>query len=164
MSSHTRARVVRGVIGVTGGAAGVALLLAFRTPQQPSGSALSLPGTTSSPSGSADAATAAPPATTASASPNPQYHDGSYTGQDAPNQYGDVQVEVVVSGGRISDVKVLQLPSDRARSEEISQIAGPMLHDEALQAQSAQIDIVSGATFTSESYAESLQSALDQAH
>jgi uncharacterized protein with FMN-binding domain len=89
--------------------------------------------------------------------------DGQYTGQDVPNQYGDVQVQVTISSGRITDVQPVALPSDRQRSAEISQYAGPILHDEALQAQSAQIDAISGATYTSQSYAGSLQSALDQA-
>jgi uncharacterized protein with FMN-binding domain len=79
-------------------------------------------------------------------------------------RYGDVQVRVIVRGGRIADVQALTLPSDRQRSAEISQQAGPMLHDEAVQAQSAQIDTLGGATYTSEGYAQSLQSALDKAH
>jgi uncharacterized protein with FMN-binding domain len=81
-----------------------------------------------------------------------------------PNQFGDVQVRVVITNGHITDVQALQLPSDRAQSAYISQVAGPMLRSEALQAQSAHIDIISGATYTSESYAQSLESALQQAH
>jgi len=89
--------------------------------------------------------------------------DGSFTGQDFPNFYGDVQVQVIVSGGRITDVKALQYPTDRPQSAYISSVAIPYLHDEVLKAQSAQIDIISGATFTSESYAQSVQSALARA-
>ncbi len=84
-------------------------------------------------------------------------------GQDVPNQYGDVQVQVTIQGGKIVDVAPLQLPFDRQRSAYISQVAGPMLRTEVLQAQSANIDIISGATYTSQSYAQSVQSALDQA-
>ena len=80
-----------------------------------------------------------------------------------PNQFGDVQVQVTFSGRKITDVKALQLPSDRARSAQISNFAAPYLRTEALQAQSAQIDLISGATYTSESYAQSLQSAIDKA-
>ncbi len=76
-------------------------------------------------------------------------------------QFGDIQVEVDTSAGRITDVISLQLPNDRRRSAEISNYVEPILHDEAIRAQSAQIDIVSGATYTSEAYAESLQAALD---
>jgi len=80
------------------------------------------------------------------------------------NRYGNVQVAVVLDGSRITDVKALQMPFDRARSADISSQVAPMLHDEVLQAQSAQIDTIGGATYTSDSYARSLQSALDKAH
>ncbi len=102
----------------------------------------------------------APPGTSA-----PPTSNGvrSVDGDVVSNQYGDVQVRITVSGKQITDVQALQMPSDRPRSAYISQQAEPLLHEEALQAQSAQIDIVSGATFTSESYAQSLQSALDRA-
>ena len=77
-------------------------------------------------------------------------------------RYGPVQVELVVADGKISDVVALQLPTGR-RSGQISQVAAPILHDEALQAQSAKIDLVSGATYTSDAYTQSLQAAIDQA-
>jgi uncharacterized protein with FMN-binding domain len=88
---------------------------------------------------------------------------GSYTGQAVDAFYGLVQVRVTVSNGRITDVQPLQLPNDRARSAYISQVAGPMLRTEALQAQNARVDIISGATYTSDAYAQSLESALQQA-
>jgi FMN-binding domain len=88
----------------------------------------------------------------------------TFTGQDVPNRFGDVQVQIVITSGRITDVKALQLPFDRAQSAYISQVAGPMLRNEALQAQSARIDVISGATYTSQSYAQSLETALQQAH
>jgi uncharacterized protein with FMN-binding domain len=84
-------------------------------------------------------------------------------GDPSDNQYGTVQVEVTLQGGRITGITELQMPQDRQHSAEISQAAAPILEQEVLQAQSAQIDIVSGATFTSQSYAQSLQSALDKA-
>ena len=71
---------------------------------------------------------------------------------------------MVISNGRITDVQAVQLPSDRAESAYISQQVGPWLRSEALQAQSANIDVISGATYTSESYILSLESALQQAH
>lgn len=79
------------------------------------------------------------------------------------NRYGDVQVRVTLRGKQIVDVQALTLPSDRSRSREISQYAGPRLRAEVLQAQSAQIDLISGASYTSDSYAQSLQGALDRA-
>ena len=84
------------------------------------------------------------------------------TGDPFDNRYGTVQVQVTLQGNTITDVALLQMPDSHQRSVEISQQAEPLLLQEALQAQSAQIDIVSGATYTSQSYAQSLQSALDK--
>ena len=146
---------IRAALALAMAVAGVVLLVSFKTPN--------IPAATPPPS-SAVAAGSGPTPDAATPAPGAQYRDGSYTGDDMQNPYGDVQVKAVISGGRITDVVAVQLPSDRARSAEISQAAGPMLHDEALQAQSAQIDLLSGATFTSDGYQRSLQSALDQAH
>lgn len=82
-------------------------------------------------------------------------------GADVPNQYGDVQVQVTAAGGRIIRVAALRLPSG-GTSQQISSFAGPSLAQQALAAQSASIDGVSGATYTSQSYRTSLQSAIDQ--
>jgi ferredoxin-NADP reductase/uncharacterized protein with FMN-binding domain len=114
-------------------------------------------------------ASAPPPSGSASTAPSGASSSASSSatrsidGDVVSNQYGDVQVRITVSGNQVTDIQALQMPSDRARSAEISQQAEPLLRQEALQAKSAQIDIVSGATFTSESYAQSLQSALDRA-
>ena len=145
--------------------AGLWLVFSFKTPDisrpPASLSVIPSPAPASSPAASpaSDAGSASP-----SPSPSPNgLRDGQFTGDDAPNRYGDVQVKVTISGGRIKDVQAVQLPFDRPRSAEISQQAGPLLHDEAIQSQSAQIDTLSGATYTSDSYAQSLQSALDKA-
>jgi len=84
------------------------------------------------------------------------------TGQGVETGYGVVQVSITVDGTTITDVQAVALPYDRQRSQEISNAVAPMLRQEALTAQSAQIDLISGATYTSEGYAMSLQSALDQ--
>ena len=78
--------------------------------------------------------------------------------------YGDVQVSVVTVGHRITDVRALRLTDANGHSRRISADAAPILRREALTAQSASIDAVSGATYTSEGYKQSLQAALDQAH
>ena len=78
-------------------------------------------------------------------------------------EYGDVQVRVTLQGKKLVDVQALKLPNDRSRSVRISQQAGPLLRNEALQAQSANIDLLSGASYTSQGYARSLQGALDKA-
>lgn len=78
-------------------------------------------------------------------------------------RYGPVQVAVVVADGILVDIVALQLPSDDRESEQISELVAPQLEEMALAAQSAEIDVVSGATFTSRAYAASLQGALDSA-
>jgi uncharacterized protein with FMN-binding domain len=90
------------------------------------------------------------------------YKDGTATGAVISTRYGDVQVEVTISGGAIADVTALQLPNGDRRSQNIASASEPVLREEALTAQSANIDLLSGATYTSEAYAQSLQSALDQ--
>lgn len=103
------------------------------------------------------------PSTGAQPSPSTTIGDQTVEGDAVPTKYGDVQVRIIVTGGRVVDVQPVQLPSDRPRSQSISSDAGPQLRDEALRAQSAHIDTVSGATYTSGGYAQSLQSALDRA-
>jgi uncharacterized protein with FMN-binding domain len=78
--------------------------------------------------------------------------------------FGPVQVRVSFAGGRITDVQAIQTPSEHMRSVAINQYATPILHQEVLTAQSANVDLVSGATWTSEAYIQSLQSAIDQAN
>lgn len=89
--------------------------------------------------------------------------DGVYTGAATPTRYGTVQVQVTVQGGRISDVSVPQYPQGGGRTQAINSRAIPQLVAETTSAQSATIDMVSGATYTSDGYLASLQSALDQA-
>jgi len=91
------------------------------------------------------------------------YKDGEYAGPVTDAYYGLVQVKAVIQQGKIADVQFLQYPNDRGTSIRINNIAMPYLITEAIQAQSAQVDIISGATLTSEAFAESLQSALDTA-
>ena len=95
--------------------------------------------------------------------PAGQYIDGTYTGNAADAYYGIVQVKAVVSGGKLTDVQFLQYPNDRSTSIEINSQAMPLLTEEAIRAQSANVDIVSGATDTSTAFIQSLGSALAQA-
>lgn len=85
------------------------------------------------------------------------------TGRTAQTQWGPVQVQVSVSGSKINGVAVLQHPDTNSRDTQINDYALPILVDETMSAQSANIDMVSGATYTSVGYQQSLQSALDQA-
>jgi uncharacterized protein with FMN-binding domain len=95
--------------------------------------------------------------------PQGRYKNGTYTGGVADAFYGNVQVQVTISGGSIIDVQFLQYPNDRSTSIMINSQAMPYLKQEAIQAQSAQVDGVSGATATSGAFIQSLQSALQQA-
>ena len=156
---------------------GLVLLLSFKTPEasgiasssrtnqavvdQPVGGK-SQSGTSTSQSGSSGTSRGTGKTATGAQSTS-GYADGTYTGQDVSMRYGDVQVQVTISGGAVTDVTALQLPDGDGHSSRISSIVEPMLRSEALQAQTASIDLISGATYTSGAYKQSLQSALDTA-
>jgi uncharacterized protein with FMN-binding domain len=91
------------------------------------------------------------------------YQDGSYTGSVENAFYGNVQVSVVISGGKIVSVNFVQYPDDNQTSIGINQQAIPALQHEAIASQSSHVDIVSGATFTSQAFAQSLATALARA-
>lgn len=88
----------------------------------------------------------------------------TYAGQAVSTRYGDVQVQIAVQNGKITDVTALHLTDAERRSQMISATAAPILRSEVLQAQSANVQTVSGATITSDAYLQSLQAALDAAH
>ncbi|MER5788358.1 FMN-binding protein [Streptomyces sp. NPDC001980] len=121
-----------------------------------------------------DSAAQAPaPSSSASASPGATGDSGksgssstgtkTVTGDTVQTRWGPVQVKVTIKNGKITDVTAVQYPTDNPRDQEINDYALPQLRSEALAAQSASIDTVSGATYTSEGYQQSLQSALDSA-
>ncbi|MFF4812240.1 FMN-binding protein [Micromonospora chersina] len=89
---------------------------------------------------------------------------GTATGSVAQTRWGPVQVRITVSNGKITDVTAVRVPDGNHRDQEINDYAVPILRQEALAAQDARIDTVSGATVTSDGYRESLQSAIDAAH
>ena len=91
------------------------------------------------------------------------YKDGTYTGPRVDVYYGIVEVQVSVQKGKIANVNFLQFPNDRNTSVRINSIAMPYLQQEAIQAQSAQVNIISGATLTSEGFMMSLDAALKSA-
>ncbi|MGR2753081.1 FMN-binding protein [Agromyces arachidis] len=99
----------------------------------------------------------------ASASASTGDAGGTFTGPSVSTRFGDVQVSVTVAGGTIQDVTALRLTDHDGRSVQISNRAAPILRSEVLQAQSASVSMVGGATYTSRAYLESLQAALDQA-
>lgn len=90
--------------------------------------------------------------------------DGTYTGDAAATRYGNVQVQITVSGGQITAAEAIDYPNNDRHDQQINAYAIPILNSEAVAAQSANIDAVSGATVTSDGYITSLQSAIDAAH
>lgn len=89
-----------------------------------------------------------------------QYADGTYTGEPVDAFYGIVQVEAIIEDGKLANIKFLQSPKDRNTSLIINGEAMPVLIQQAIAVQSAQVDTASGATFTSEAFRQSLASAL----
>ncbi len=156
--------------------AGLAALLSFKThslaaTDPVAGPAASTPaasGTAQSMT-SGTAASSASPAATRKASVAPkasastQAAPRTVTGEAASTPYGPMQVQVTLAGTRITNITVVQQTNEGARSDQIDAAAIPKLTSEALAAQSARIDTVSGASYTSSGYIQSLQSALDQA-
>jgi uncharacterized protein with FMN-binding domain len=168
----------RVIFAVTSTVVGLVALLSFKSQNHvtvggglPSASisgGSSTTGAAANPSSAAGSrSSASTPSPTASASPAAPKTSTSapktYDGTAIQTRYGTVQVQITVAAGKITNAAFLQLTSDDGRSAEINSQAGPMLLQETLSAQSSSIDTISGATFTSEGYLQSLQSALDQA-
>ncbi|MEO6942314.1 MAG: FMN-binding protein [Terrimesophilobacter sp.] len=106
------------------------------------------------------ATTLAPSATPSAAASSSA--ERTITGSSVDTPYGSVQVAITVSGKSISEVSAVHLTDQGGRSVQISNYAAPILRGEVLQSQTAKVNMVSGATYTSEAYLSSLQSALDQ--
>ncbi|MCC9306371.1 FMN-binding protein [Kitasatospora sp. RB6PN24] len=151
-------------------AAGIVLLLSLKP--HGSASAQSLPvissdtGAAPAPasSGASGSGTSTGP-TSGSSSPAAPAAGGTrtVTGSAVDTRYGPVQVRITLTGSKLTKVDVIQYPSESNRDEEINSYALPELNQEAIAAGNANIDSVSGATYTSDGYTRSLQSALDQA-
>ena len=117
------------------------------------GSGTTDPGTASTDSGTTDSGT-----TSGSAASK------TYDGDTVQTRWGPVQVRITVVDGKITASEAIVYPNGNQEDEQINSFALPVLNQEAVSAQSASIDMVSGATVTSEGYLSSLQSAIDQAH
>jgi uncharacterized protein with FMN-binding domain len=107
--------------------------------------------------------TSTKPATTTAPSSTAAYKDGNYTGTAADAFYGYIQVKATIAGGKLTDVQFLQYPNDRGTSIQINNQAMPLLKQQAIQVQTAQVDGVTGATDTSQAFIQSLGNALQQA-
>jgi uncharacterized protein with FMN-binding domain len=120
--------------------------------------------TASSSSKRPSSTTSAVPATpTTTGTSGSLYKDGTYTGSVADAQWGNLQVQAIIQHGKITNVPFLQYPSDRNRSVRINTAADPQLTSEAIQAQNANVDIITGATDSSEAFIQSLSDALAKA-
>lgn len=130
----------------------------------PTASTAATAGTEATTSTIGDTLTSAEPTTTVAAAPAAAtILDGTYVGAADSNRWGVVQVQAVYSGGQLVDVQILQYPDGDGKSVRINQRSLPTLISEAISAQSADVNSVSGATYTSNSYKASLQSAIDAA-
>jgi uncharacterized protein with FMN-binding domain len=154
--------------------AALVLLFSYRTSTDGgSGSAVAAAAPTTEPTSNSTSA-APSPSSTSTASPSPGASNSAtsgsaaatktYTGSTASTRWGDVQVTITVTNDRITDVQVPVYPNNNGRDQEINAYALPVLTQETLTAQNANIDTVSGATVTSDGYRQSLQAALDAAH
>ena len=160
--------VRRIVLAATSTVSGLLLVFSYHT--STTGSTAAAGGTATPGIGPATGSTAtpAPTASSGSTSPGPSATTAAtprtYTGDSVDTRWGPVQVQVTVVAGKITDATAAVYPQGNQRDVEINSYALPVLHDEVLSAQSSDIDMVSGATVTSEGYQQSLQDALDQAN
>jgi uncharacterized protein with FMN-binding domain len=137
-------------------------------PPPPTASVKSATGSATQPAATATTKPSVPTRTatcklTATSQPQGQYADGTYTGSVADANWGNVEVQAVITNGQISDVQFLQYPNHRNRSREINDQAMPLLTQEAIQSQQADVDVITGATDTSYAFIQSLATALQQA-
>ncbi len=137
----------------------------------PSTSSAPTPSTSPGSSTSSGSATTPAPAPAKAATPAPSSSSssaaaaaGTFTGSAVNTRWGIVQVQITVASGKITASQAVQYPQNNGRDVQINAYAVPALNQEAVAAQSANIDTVSGATVTSDGYLQSLQSALNQAH
>ena len=165
------------VYGILATLSGLVLLFSYRTSLgkavptdvQPAQAALSAttPHSAATPSAATTPnASASAPASPSAAAPaaTSGLTDGTFTGSATNTRYGPVQVQITVTGGKIVDVQAVEYPTDNSRDRQINERAIPQLVSETLDAQSADIHFVSGASYTSQGYLDSLQSAIDQAN
>ena len=149
---------------------GVVLLLSLKPHSTATTSSASIStGSSQSSSSTAGGTSASPSPSAGSSSSSSSSGSGSstsartFTGTAAQTRFGPVQVKITVKNKKITNIEVVEYPSDNPKDQQINSYALPVLNQEAISAQSAQIDSVSGATYTSDGYVSSLQSAIDQA-
>jgi uncharacterized protein with FMN-binding domain len=160
------------VVAIMSTLSGLVMLFSYHTSTESVEATSTTETDTSSTQAEPDTTATVPSATTsASATPTASSSassssggDGTYTGDAVQTRWGIVQVQITVANGKITSADAIQYPNESDRDQEINAYAVPVLNAEVVQAQSASIDAVSGATVTSGGYLESLQSAIDAAH
>jgi uncharacterized protein with FMN-binding domain len=153
----------RVILAIVSTVASLVLVLSFKT-HSPSAAAtppaaVSSTGTSTGTSGSSSGTSGS----TSGGSSSSSSATKTYTGDAATTRYGPVQVQVTVKNGAVASVAATDYPMSDPRDAQINSYAIPQLNSEAASAGDANIDMVSGATYTSEGYLSSLQSALDKA-
>jgi uncharacterized protein with FMN-binding domain len=151
----------RVIFAIVSTAAALIFLLSFKTHSTPA-VAISPPSAGASPA-PGSSASAAPAARKSTASSSGSSAAKTVTGDVAQTIYGPIQVKVTVKNGKITTANAIEYPNGSPRDAQINSYAIPALNSEAVSAGSAQIDAISGATYTSQGYISSLQSALDKA-
>jgi uncharacterized protein with FMN-binding domain len=150
----------RAVLTLGGTAAGLAALLSFKTHSPAAAAPAASTPETSTAASPAMANSGASSTTASSGAPTATR---TVTGSAATTPYGPMQIKITLAGQRITKATVVQQTDDGTESQQIDSFAIPKLTSETIAAQSARIDAVSGASYTSSGYIKSLQSALDQA-
>jgi uncharacterized protein with FMN-binding domain len=156
------------ILGTAATVSSVVLLLALKQSGVTTGLATAQAGAVpsaaaSAPAGGAAAAGGAGGAGAGGAGAAGGAGKAAFTGEVAQTQYGPVQVRLITSGGKVAQVEAVQAPNSTPRSKQVTADSVPKLNQQAVTARGARIDTVSGATYTSKGYAQSLQSALDKA-
>ena len=157
----------RVILAIVGTAAALVFLLSFKT-HSTTAAAISPASASESPDSSQPAssspvASSSPTASSSSAKTSTASAAKTVTGDAIDTRYGAVQVQITVKDGKVTAAEAIEYPDQDPRDEQINSYAVPVLNQEAVAAGNAQIDTVSGATYTSQGYISSLQSALDKA-
>jgi uncharacterized protein with FMN-binding domain len=152
----------RTILSITATVLGLVALLSFKTPDTQVSGAQALPSA-ALPAGSATSSGPPAPTTTAATVPPAAPAARTVLGTAVQTQYGVVQVTITLSGSTITNAGFARLTANDRRSQDINRQAAPILLQQTITAQSARIDGVSGASYTTQGYEQSLQSALDKA-
>jgi uncharacterized protein with FMN-binding domain len=152
----------RVILAVTSTVAVLVLLLGFKSQSAPPVTKPASAASSGSSSTGSGSSSTSGTGSTGSSGTSSATGTKTVTGDAADTRYGPVQVKVTTVNGKITSVDAVQYPQNDPRDQEINSFAIPQLNQEALAADSASIDVVSGATYTSDGYAQSLQSALDK--